>query len=96
MNDKAFAALMNEHRRKLLVALLGENPSVARFKTPTSSDSEAVDPDRLQVAMHHHHLPKLVDSGFVHVDEDTNEISKGPQFEEIRPLLELVEGHTES
>jgi len=33
----------------------------------------------------------LDDYGFVTWDEETNEVSKGPRFEDIRPLLELVD-----
>jgi len=46
--------------------------------------------------MYHSHLPMLVDSGFIEWNTDTQEILKGQQFEEIRPLLECIEESTES
>jgi len=46
--------------------------------------------------MHHRHLPKLVDYGLIEWHTDTQEIVTGPQFEEIRPLLECIDEYTES
>ena len=46
--------------------------------------------------MYHSHLPKLVDYGFIEWNTDTREIAKGPQFEEIRPVLECIDESTES
>jgi hypothetical protein len=92
MKDTLFDALANEHRRNLLVALLDENPQDA-----VVSDSADVDVGplktrhRLRTAMHHHHLPKLDDYGFVEWQTDTQEVHRGPQFEEIRPLLEYID-----
>ncbi|WP_254544885.1 transcriptional regulator [Halomarina pelagica] len=39
------------------------------------------------------HLPKLADYGFIEWDRNTHEVMKGPKFDEIRPLLELLEAH---
>ena len=97
MKDTTFDALANEHRRHLLVALLDENPQDATVHA--SEDVDAGEPKtkrRLQTAMYHSHLPKLVDYGFIEWHADTQEIRKGPQFEEIRPLLECIDVPTES
>jgi hypothetical protein len=45
--------------------------------------------------MRHVHLPKLVEYGFVVWDEDEHEVEKGPNFDEIRPVLELLNDHAE-
>jgi hypothetical protein len=45
--------------------------------------------------MRHTHLPKLEESGFIEWDQERNIVRKGPQFEEIQPLLELMENHAD-
>lgn len=90
--DDMVDALADVQRRKLLVALLDHNP---QDDTPiviadSESGSDAV--ERL-VTMNHVHLPKLADYGFIEWDRDSHEVAKGPNFEEIRPLLKLLDDH---
>jgi hypothetical protein len=40
--------------------------------------------------MQHVHLPKLADHGFIDWDQDTQRVTKGPQFDEIEPLLTVL------
>ena len=97
MNDTTFAALASEPRRNLLVALLDENSQDAAVHASEDVDAGALKTKhRLQTVMYHSHLPMLVDSGFIEWNTDTQEILKGQQFEEIRPLLECIEESTES
>jgi uncharacterized protein (DUF2344 family) len=97
MNDTLFEALANEHRRKLLIALLDENPQDAAVYASEAVDAEAANPEhRLRTAMYHIHLPKLVDYELIEWHTDTREIVKGPRFEEVRPLLERIDDRSES
>ncbi|WP_327052518.1 DUF7344 domain-containing protein [Halomicrococcus gelatinilyticus] len=91
MNDYCFKALADGRRRTLLAALLEHNPQSPGDPAVAGGDTESLEYRRRQAAMHHNHLPMLDEYGFVTWDEETNEVSKGPQFEEIRPLLELVD-----
>ena len=92
MHDNAFEALANEHRRTLLLDLLERNPQPANVEPSPEEGPQATKAEhRLQTEMNHTHLPKLVDYGFIEWDENTNDIIKGPQFGEIRPLLECIE-----
>lgn len=79
--DDVLAALSNVQRRKLLDSLLADSP-------PDGETSVAVDDD---VAMHHVHLPKLVDDGLVDWDEETNTVTRGPNFEDAAEILELLD-----
>lgn len=88
--DEVLAVLANVQRRKLLVALLEHNPQNDSPVKVVGDDTEAV--ERL-VAMNHVHLPKLEEHGFVRWDQSSHEVVKGPNFEEIRPLLELLVAH---
>lgn len=86
--DDLLDALAHIQRRKLLVALLGHDPQDDE-SVVIDTDEEL---DRL-IQMTHVHLPKLEAYGFIDWNRETNEVSRGPQFEEIRPLLELLQSH---
>jgi hypothetical protein len=34
-------------------------------------------------------------AGFITWDRESNEVRKGPRFEELRPLLELLDNHAD-
>lgn len=90
--DDMVEALAKVQRRKLLIALLEHNP---QDDTPAVIDVSESDADVVErfVTMQHVHLPKLVDYGFIEWDRESHEVMKGPKFEEIRPLLELLDSH---
>jgi len=90
--DAMLEAVSDVQRRKLLVALLEHNPQDDSPVVVVDDESESEAVERL-VTMTHVHLPKLEDHGFIEWDRDRNEVSKGPAFEEIRPLLELLVEH---
>jgi predicted transcriptional regulator len=90
--DDLADVLADTQRRKLLIALLEHNPQDDR---PVGIADEGTESDSLErlVSMRHVHLPKLADYGFIDWDEDAHEVTKGPNFEEIRPMLELLDDH---
>jgi len=93
--DDALDALADRWRRALLLALLESNPQSTdppAWKIDGGDDEDELDP---LVKLRHVHLPKLEDYGFVEWDREADEIRKGPQFAEIRPLLELLDDHRE-
>ena len=90
--DDMLDAVGHIQRRKLLVALLAHNPQDDEAVTVVENESMDEALGRL-VDMHHVHLPKLEEYGFITWNQATNEVSKGPNFEEIRPLLELLRDH---
>ena len=51
------------------------------------------EPDVLQSELVHTHLPALEDNGYISWNRETNEISKGPNWDEIGPLIELMHAH---
>lgn len=90
--DTALDALAHVQRRKLLVSLLAHNPQddAPAVVGQPGEESEAL--DRF-VEMKHVHLPKLVEYGFIEWDQEADEVHKGPKFDEIRPLLDLLADH---
>jgi|AntRauTorckE6833_2_1112554.scaffolds.fasta_scaffold150976_2 DNA-binding transcriptional ArsR family regulator len=79
--DRVFTALSHANRRRLLFELL-----------------EAVEDDPIEYTdfalpkntLHHVHLPKLEEFGYVEANRSEGTIRRGPQWDEIEPLLELV------
>lgn len=92
--DEMLDALANAQRRNLLVALLEHNPQDDSPVVLAEDESEADAVERL-VQMNHVHLPRLEEYGFIEWDQRNNEVVKGPNFEDIRPLLELLATHGE-
>jgi predicted transcriptional regulator len=90
--DDMVDALAHVQRRKLLIALLEHNPQDDTPVAIADSESESNAVERL-VSMQHVHLPKLAEYGFIEWNEETHEVMKGPKFDEIRPLLELLDTH---
>lgn len=94
--DTVLNVLEKRYRRRLLVALLEHNPQVAdnpQISSDTESATENL--ETLTILTWHKHLPKLEESEFIEWDRDTNSIQKGPQFDEIQPLLELLQNHAD-
>lgn len=88
-----FVALSNPYRRQLLVALLDHNPQDDHDRDPLNIVSDNVDPEVPEITLRHSHLPKLEQMGFITWDRETKEISKGPDWNEIEPLLTLIHEH---
>ncbi|WP_338739508.1 DUF7344 domain-containing protein [Haloplanus salilacus] len=55
---------------------------------------DASDADPL-LSMHHIHLPKLEETGLVRVDRDSNRVRRGPESDDIEPLLRLIDDHAD-
>jgi 6-phosphofructokinase len=87
--DRMLDALGHVERRALPVALLSEDDGAASRVAVEAVDS--VDgPEGALIARQHTHCPKLAAEGIVDWDRDANTISKGPNFEAVRPLLERL------
>lgn len=105
-NDDIHDALSDGERRRLLVSLLDHNPQDVRTLSGASrelaradegllrsflADSRPmVDVDERLLRKHAIHIPKLVEYGFVEWDREEHVVTKGPRFDEIRPLLERL------
>ena len=77
-------------RRHVLTALADGDPT-------DGEDGVGVTPQRLgleiyRTEVYHWHLPKLADAEFVDWDPATNTIEPGPRFDEIRPVLDRLDG----
>lgn len=89
MNDNAFIALAHIDRRRILVALLEDTPLEERT---AGLDDVATDGSlrRIHLERQHVHLPKLDEMGFIDWGRTDGELTKGPRFGELQPVLEFL------
>jgi hypothetical protein len=84
-------ALKTAQRRELLYGLLvrtSQEDGPVQIDVDESDEAEG----RRRLRLQHVHLPKLEENEFITWDRDADVVSKGPHFEEITPLLELLVG----
>ncbi len=89
--DRVLDTLRKHHRRMILL-LLKEGTVETQADVIVRNGNEIKEGE---ISLVHTHLPKLDDAGYIEWDRETGEISKGPRFEEIEPLLELLENHSD-
>lgn len=91
--DQLFDVLSHPYRRRILTRLNERNPrDEASFSTDSVAE-DTDDDDLVAVEIHHRHLPKLAKAGFVDWDHETNAVTRGSRFDEIAPLIELMDEH---
>lgn len=94
MLDLGFRALASKQRRRLLLALLDESPqSDTDLRLPDDVQVDAGKRDVLELEYYHVHLPLLEQMGFIEWDQEDQRIERGPNYDEIAPLLELLVDH---
>ncbi|AUV80735.1 transcriptional regulator [Salinigranum rubrum] len=86
--DEQFSALADEYRRQLLVSLETKSTRPARLLSSTEAGSHG--PEFEDLLLRHVHLPKLVAHGYIDWNEETWQVTRGPKFEELRPLLRVL------
>lgn len=82
-------AVRHEDRRQILFALRDAErwrPSVSEFdggRTPVGEPA-------IPAALYHRHLPKLAEMGLIEWDRETHWVTRGPEYERVRPLLAFL------
>lgn len=93
--DGLFEMLRDPVRRRILTALVQANPrneDDAEF-SPVDFATEDERRDAFLVSLQHTHLPKLADSRFIEWDQGTGTVTRGPRFDEMAALVELMMAH---
>ncbi|KTG30503.1 DUF7344 domain-containing protein [Haloferax profundi] len=89
--DDAFDALGNIHRRRLLMDLCEGDVGRLGRATQVVADGGDADNEQLEVELYHLHLPKLDGAKFITWDRESGAIERGPRFDEIEPVLRLLD-----
>lgn len=92
--DKALLNLASVYRRRVLLAL--SDPQTAE-EVSILDDVYAGETniENLKTQMYHNHLPRLEDAGLIEWQKEDQQVVKGPKFDEIEPLLELLADNAE-
>ncbi len=87
--DKLLEALADPYRRELLLALTEHNPQDDSDSDPLNIHPDGAD-EFSQLNIFMGHLPKLDELGIIDWDQDEDQITKGPDWAEFEPLLQLI------
>ncbi|WP_224332365.1 DUF7344 domain-containing protein [Haloprofundus halobius] len=91
--DGVFATLASATRRHVLLGLLERSPREERAVSEELAVAWGVERAHVRTQLRHVHLPKLAVSGHIEWNEVTGEIARGPTFDDLAPLLRLLDDH---
>lgn len=89
--DSMMGALRRRSRRVILMTLL-ENSA----ETDIDIIERRLNHEHTSAQLFHSDLPKLADDGYIEWDDESNIISKGPNFSEVEPLVQLLREYNSS
>lgn len=90
MIDEYLRVVANQNRRRLLQNLINQDED-EELSVPEAVVQGEADPKTVRLEFYHRHLPKLERLGLIDWDRDTDTVTNGPNFGEIRPLIEAVD-----
>lgn len=97
--EAAFLALSNQYRRQILVALFDQPSRSQTGIDPMDAVTEEFlnGPElvALKLDLKHAQLPKLEEMRFIEYNEQLDEVSRGPEWDAIAPLLRILQEHQE-
>jgi hypothetical protein len=89
--ERVLTNLCNRRRHQILLLL---KQGTVQTETDMMIRGEG-DIEEIETDLTSDHLPKLEEAGYIEWDRDTGEISKGPRFDQIKPLLNIIENHAD-
>jgi len=93
--ERAFDALRDPVRRHILAKLVGGSAPTDGRAIVESIDDGSRDVPEIRIELLHVQLPKLDRLGYIEwVPGDA--VRRGPRFEEIEPVIELLVGHEDA
>lgn len=81
--DDTLSAVSNVQRRKLIESLIADSPPDDAANPGITMNNDST--------MRHVHLPKLADCGVINWDRETNRVTKAPNFEAAKAIIEFLE-----
>ena len=91
--DQLLTSLSDPIRRSVLLTLAEDNPRDRDELTSPDFDAEDEDVELFEAEVTYDHLPHLDRAGIIEWDRDSDTITRGPNFAEVRPLIELIHEH---
>ncbi|WP_433634806.1 DUF7344 domain-containing protein [Halomicrococcus sp. NG-SE-24] len=93
-----FDTLRSSSRRQILLAVADQNSRGKDEFTKESLVPDERDDDKCEewdTQLHHVHLPKLADKGYLEWNPNTETVRRGPNFDEIAHLLKAMDNHAD-
>jgi hypothetical protein len=84
-------ALGSQVRRRILVELLDHNP--VNYQDPSTRSTQKS--EKAELHLIHIHFPKLNDLGYIEWNRHHRKITKGSNWEEIEPVVQLLSDNRE-
>ena len=91
--DQLLANLSDSTRWSILVRLGEDNPRDTDEFTSPDVDEDDEDFELFAAEVTYEHLPELDRDGFIDWDRESDTITRGPNFEDVRPLITLIQNH---
>ncbi|NLV13917.1 hypothetical protein [Haloarcula argentinensis] len=88
--DRVFEALFTRRRRMILFMLKQDSPRPIVDFLPRSVGAQSTETE-----LRHDDLPRLASLAYINWDRAADEVSRGQRFDEIEPMLELLENHAD-
>lgn len=88
--DRYLKALAYENRRQLLYELEAREEEAVSVSEDVLGTQQQSDVEGVHAEYYHIHLPKLEELGIVDWDQNAGIVRRGPVFEKVSPLLEIV------
>jgi len=87
--DQVLDVLSHRYRRAVLLLLTHD--AVTTVEDVRRQGDEEIG----EIELIHTHLPKLETEGYIEWNQETGEIFKGPCFDTVKPLLDVMERNAE-
>jgi len=89
--DQLHEVLASQERRMVIYSLM-DAPRERRIPLPEAAmtPESSWDPKRTSLRLQHNHLPKMADAGYVRWERNPFCVQRGPHFEEVEILFNLI------
>ncbi|MDS0281605.1 winged helix-turn-helix domain-containing protein [Haloarcula onubensis] len=90
-SDELFEILSHSVRRRVLTVLV-RNEEHEAFSPEEFAPGNGPF-DAFLASLHHVHLPKLAEAGFIRWNRERGTVTGGPRYDEVAPLVTLLLTH---
>ena len=63
---------------------------------PADDDGDRIGEPSIPANLYHRHLPKLAEMGLIEWNRETHQVTRGPEYERLRPLLAFLDEYHEA
>ncbi|QLG60244.1 ArsR family transcriptional regulator [Halorarum salinum] len=103
--DELLTSLSHRTRRSILLTLAADNPrDEEEFTSPDADEGDDAsdedefasadfDAELFEAKVRYEHLPQLDRAGLIEWNREADTVTRGPNFEELRPLVDLINEH---